>query len=150
MLAFAGAFLAVIAANAALLEFASGEFRRLNAEVQENLRRRLQTQVRAQDLAAAEHRGPGVPGTPRHASRLATALAQLIEQSGLNVTPRKLALRAMLLAIVAWTACWLLSANAVLALLVAAAAGTAPCCTSSAPAINAGKSCWGNCPTPSS
>ena len=120
-LAFLGAFFAVIAANATLLEFASGEQRRLNEEVQEGLRLRpAETESR--------HWTSAMPKTAAWAPYrdLTTNLGILIDQSGLTVTPRQLALRAILLAVVAGAAGWFYFETAVLALPIAVAASMLP------------------------
>jgi tight adherence protein B len=120
VLAFLGVFLATIAANAILLEFARGEMRRIDQEVQAQLRQRVQTKVRALDLGKLEAGN----GSPRPS--LAVALDRLIEQSGLAVTPRKLAALALAAALVAGAAVWLLTESALLALPIATAASVAP------------------------
>jgi tight adherence protein B len=84
VLAFLGAFLAVIAANAVLVELASGERRRMKQEVQEFLRQRVKVQVRSHDLEEVVRRSTSVPTTARE------RLAQVIEQSGLDMTVNQL------------------------------------------------------------
>ncbi len=120
LLAFLGVFLAVVAANAALLEVASGELRRINEEVQANQRQRVQQQVRALDLGEAEGReGDSL-------AKLATALENLIEQSGLRLTPRKLGVMSLIAALASGTICWLFTQSAILALPIAVAVSTLP------------------------
>ena len=115
-LAFFGAFLAVIAANAVLTELASRERRRINEEV----RSRLYEQLRA--------RVPGLvirrPGQSR--SKLMLVLDGLITQSGLNITAQRLVFLAVAMAVIGGTACWVLSDNVLFAAPIAAAGCTAP------------------------
>jgi tight adherence protein B len=83
-LAFLGAFLAVIAANAVLVELASGERRRINQEVQETLRQRVKLQIRVKDLEDVVLRTAAAP------SKLRDRLASVIEQAGMEFTVKQL------------------------------------------------------------
>jgi tight adherence protein B len=84
VLAFFGAFLAVIAANAVIVELASGERRRINEEVQESLRQRVKVRIRAHDLEEVVRRAAAAPANLRE------RIALLIEQSGLDLTSKQL------------------------------------------------------------
>ena len=122
-LAFLAAFFAVLAANAALQklsEIASGEQRRLDAEVQAHKRQRLKSHIRVRNLDDLLDK----TGRPR--SNLLVKLSHTIQQSGLLITPRQLIARSLLLAIVAGTAAWVLLDDFTLALLIAAVAAAVP------------------------
>ena len=119
-LAFLGAFLAIIAANAALLELSSRERRRLDAEVQVHLRQQLKEQIHARDFSDVAGR-VGPPG-----SKLLARLHGVIDQSGVNVTPQRLIVLALLLAAAAAAAGWVLSGSLLMAMVAAVAASAVP------------------------
>jgi tight adherence protein B len=93
LLAFAGTFLAVIAANAVLVELSSGERRRIKREVQELLRERMKVQIRTHDLDELVARSAPSQGGVR------ARLASLIAQSGVSTTMKQLLGIAALIAI---------------------------------------------------
>jgi tight adherence protein B len=93
-LAFLGAFLAVIAANAVLVELASNERRRMKEEVQESLRQRVKVQVHAEyDLEQLLAR------TESGQLSLRGRLARLIAQSGVKTTVKQVLGTAVLIAV---------------------------------------------------
>jgi tight adherence protein B len=93
LLAFLGVFLAVIAANAVLVELASNERRRMKEEVLESHRQRVKFQVRAHDLEEVIRRSASSPANFRD------RLSRLIEQSGLEFTVQQLFLASAIAAI---------------------------------------------------
>jgi tight adherence protein B len=110
-LAFFGAFLAVIAANAVLVDFAAADRRRLNQVVQERQRQRRRERIRSEDLEQAVRRVHN-PRTNLHGRVLV-----LLEQSGLDWTLRRLA----------WMSAALAAATGLfIGVLTASAALTAP------------------------
>jgi tight adherence protein B len=83
-LAFCGAFLAVVAANAILADRITAERRRLNHELQEQLRQRQRERLKGQDLSQLAR----LADRPR--ANLREKLAIVIDQSGVDVTVRKM------------------------------------------------------------
>jgi tight adherence protein B len=120
VLAFFGAFLAVVAVNAALVDRIAAERRRLNRELEEELRQRRKALLKEQDLS---HIAGQVDQTT---FGIGERLAIVIDQSGLDVTAERLATLSATSALAGGVLVGWLAGNVWLAALVAAAAAVWP------------------------
>ena len=84
ILAFCGAFLAVVAVNALLMDMIAAERRRLNREMEEQLRQRRRERLKDQGLEQLARQANCAKPS------LAERLAVVIEQSGIEITARHL------------------------------------------------------------
>ncbi len=119
-LAFLAVFFAVFSANAILLGLGAGERRRLKQELREQLRQRKREQIKSLDLSRVA-RVVNSPKVTRGQS-----LATLVDQSGLNLSVRRLVLMCVGTAVVAGLLVGGLTTSLLLAAVAALASAVFP------------------------
>lgn len=120
VLVFLAAFLAVCAANAVLLDLSAGDRRRLNEQVNEQLRQRERKRITVQNV------GRTAPITGNSRATVGQIVNGMIEQSGLGITAGRLLAISLGLSVAAGLLCGFATASLLLALVAAAVGGALP------------------------
>lgn len=120
LLVFLAAFFTVFAANALLLDLGTAERRRLNRELQEQLRQRERDRIKYHGVSRVER---PVESQKRNLLR---AWKDVVEQSGLDVTVPRILLASLGTAILMGLLCGLLASGVLLALTAAVIGATLP------------------------